>query len=74
MLILSRKSGESFLIGDDIEIIILDAQKEKIKVGIVAPPHISIMRKELKEIEEANFDSANSWGMVDCQVIKKLIK
>ena len=69
MLVLSRKSGESFLIGDNIEIFILDTQNDKIKVGIAAPGDIKIIRKELKEIEEANQDSANSSGKIDFKII-----
>jgi len=70
MLIISRKLGESFLIGDDIEIFILNAQNDRIKIGIDAPVNIKIIRKELKEIEEANLDSANSYGKMDCDIIK----
>ncbi len=69
MLILSRKSGESFLIGDDIEIFILNAQNDRVKVGINAPEHIKIIRKELKEIEEANLDSARSNGKIDGDIM-----
>jgi carbon storage regulator len=58
VLILSRKSGESFLIGDNIEVFILDVQNDKIKVGINAPLDIKITRKELKEIEKANIEAA----------------
>lgn len=65
MLILSRKSGESFLIGDDIEVIILEGQNDKIKVGIAAPENIKIIRKELRETENANQDSVNSPGTAD---------
>lgn len=64
MLILSRKLGESFLIGDDVEVFILDAQKDRIKVGITAPGNIKIIRKELKETEAANLESANSNGNI----------
>ena len=68
MLVLSRKSGESFLLGDDIEIIVLDVQNDKIKIGISAPEHIKIVRKELKETEEANLDAVNSQGLFDIQI------
>lgn len=71
MLVLSRKWGESFLIGDDIEVFILDVQNDRVKVGISAPENIKIMRKELKEIEKANLDSANSMGSAKFGSIKK---
>ena len=71
MLVLSRKTGESFLIGDNIEVFILDIQNDKIKVGINAPLDIKITRKELKEIETANLDSAKYDGKVTDNLIKK---
>lgn len=58
VLVLSRKTGESFFIGEDVEIFILDIQNDKIKVGINAPIDIKITRKELKEIEKANIEAA----------------
>lgn len=54
MLILNRKIGESIIIGDNIEIKILEIQDGKIKIGIEAPKEVSILRKEVYEavIEE----------------------
>lgn len=71
MLVLSRKLGESFLIGEEIEVFILDMQNDKIKVGISAPENIKIIRKELQEIEAANLDSANSKGITAFDTIKR---
>ena len=47
MLVLSRKKGESIIIGDDIEIIIADVRGDKVRFGITAPKKISIHRKEI---------------------------
>lgn len=60
MLIISRKSGESFLIGDDIEITIFDTKSDKIRIGIKAPTDIPIMRKEILEICQENQRAANT--------------
>lgn len=49
MLVLTRKKGESFFIGDDIEIIILEHQGDKIKIGIDAPRKLPVLRRELLE-------------------------
>lgn len=68
MLVLSRKSGESFLIGENVEVFILDVQNEKIKVGIAAPEDIRIIRKELRETEKANRDSANCCDISDFEI------
>lgn len=51
MLVLARQSGESLIIGDNIEIKIVEVQGNKVKIGIDAPKQISILRKEL--VEEA---------------------
>ncbi|MDD2510718.1 MAG: carbon storage regulator CsrA [Syntrophomonas sp.] len=59
MLILGRRKGESILIGDDIEIIIVDIQGDYIRMGIQAPREVSIVRKEIKEqIREENIKAA----------------
>ncbi|MGN7296513.1 carbon storage regulator CsrA [Fredinandcohnia onubensis] len=47
MLVLTRKINESIKIGDDIEITILSVSGEQIKIGIEAPKHIEIHRKEV---------------------------
>lgn len=48
MLILTRKDGESILIGDDIEIVMLGNNGRSTRVGIVAPQNITVLRKELR--------------------------
>jgi carbon storage regulator len=60
MLVLSRKSGESIKIGDDIEITILSTKNDQIKIGIKAPKTLEIFRTELLEqISEENVQAAN---------------
>ena len=55
MLALSRKIGETIVIGDDVEITVLDIQRDQIKLGISAPRNISIHRKEIYlQIQEEN--------------------
>lgn len=49
MLVLSRKKGQSLIIGSDITITVLEVQSDKIKIGIDAPKEITILRKELYE-------------------------
>ena len=48
MLVLGRKVGEKILIGDDVEVVILGVQGDKIRVGITAPDHVRVMRPEAK--------------------------
>jgi len=54
MLILRRKRNESFLIGSDIRITILECAADGVRIAIDAPRHISILREELAEAEQLN--------------------
>ena len=47
MLVISRKAGESIIIGDDIEVVIIEAQNGKVKIGVKADNSIRILRKEI---------------------------
>ena len=47
MLVLTRKTGQAFFIMDDIKVIILGVDRDRVKVGIEAPLFINIARKEL---------------------------
>lgn len=47
MLVISRKIGESFVIGDDIEVVVIDITGEKVLLGIAAPETVKITRAEL---------------------------
>jgi carbon storage regulator len=47
MLVLSRQKDESIIIGDDVEITIVDVRGDKVRLGINAPRSISVHRKEI---------------------------
>ncbi|MDD5134023.1 MAG: carbon storage regulator CsrA [Phycisphaerae bacterium] len=49
MLVLSRQKNESIVIGDDVEITIVDVRGDKVRLGITAPKAISVHRKEIYE-------------------------
>ena len=49
MLVLSRQRDETIVIGDDIEITIVDIRGEKVRLGINAPAHVPVHRKEVYE-------------------------
>lgn len=49
MLVLSRQKDESIMIGNDVEITIVDVRGDKIRLGITAPREISVHRKEVWE-------------------------
>jgi carbon storage regulator len=53
MLVLTRKSNQSIMIGDDIEITVLSVMGEKVRIGIQAPREIPVFRQEVYvEIQE----------------------
>ena len=49
MLVLSRQKDESIIIGDDVEITIVDVRGDKVRIGINAPRSTSVHRKEVYE-------------------------
>lgn len=53
MLILNRKVGESIILADNIEVVILDISDGKIKIGIEAPKEVNILRKEVYDAVKA---------------------
>ena len=59
MLVLTRKSNQSIMIGDDIEVSVLSIMGEKVRIGIQAPRDIPVFRKEVYlEIQEERAESA----------------
>lgn len=49
MLVLSRKKGQSIVIGDSIEITVVDVQGDMVRIGINAPREITVHRQEVFE-------------------------
>lgn len=59
MLVLTRKKGQSIMIGNDIEIAVVDIQGDQVRLGINAPKNVAIHRKEVfLEIQEENKKAA----------------
>jgi len=60
MLVLTRKSNQSIMIGDDIEVSVLSIMGEKVRIGIQAPRDIPVFRKEVYlEIQQERNGAAN---------------
>ena len=58
MLVLTRKSNQSIMIGDDIEISVLAVMGEKVRIGIDAPRSVPVFRREVYvEIQEEGEES-----------------
>jgi carbon storage regulator len=54
MLVIRRRPGETLVIGQDIEIEILDSNHSHVKLGIRAPRTVSVLRKEIYVVGEQN--------------------
>ena len=75
MLVLTRKSGESLYIGDDIVITVIDVRKGQVKIGVEAPKSVPVYRKELLEkIRNQNIESAKTGSNGVADLAKQLFK
>jgi carbon storage regulator len=63
MLIIRRREGESILLGEEVEVEILECGQGQVKLGIRAPREIVVLRKEIRAAEEENRAAAE--GMVE---------
>ncbi len=55
MLVLSRRPGQSILIGKDIEVVVLGSDGAQVRVGIRAPREVTVLRRELlQEVQDEN--------------------
>ncbi|HWE52203.1 MAG TPA: carbon storage regulator [Bryobacteraceae bacterium] len=70
MLVIWRKAGESIVLGDSIDVEVLEMRAHRVKLGIVAPQAISISRKETKLTRDENVTAALS---MDCGLIENLL-
>ncbi len=80
MLILTRKIGESIIIGDDIIIKVVETGKNSIRIGIDAPKEVIVLRQEIFEsIQQENilssqgdkFDITNAAKLIGSRESKK---
>jgi carbon storage regulator len=60
MLVLTRKLHQSIIIGDEIEVVVLEVRGEQVRLGIRAPHNVTVHRKEIyTQIHEENVASSN---------------
>lgn len=73
MLVLTRKKNQSVMFGDEIEVQVLEIKGEQVRLGIQAPAHVRILRKELYlPIQKENQAAAESLGSsLDLKKIKR---
>ena len=73
MLVFTRKKGESLVIGNEIEVTILNLGSGNVKLGINAPRHISVHRQEVYEsIKKENLAASRS-QIPAADILKKIL-
>ncbi len=60
MLVMSRRQGETILIGDKIEIVIAHIGRSRVKVGIRAPRELPVVAREVKLVRDENVAAAGA--------------
>ncbi len=65
MLVLSRQRDETIMIGDDIEITVVDIRGDKIRLGIEAPADVAVHRKEVYEAIRRENEQASRMDVAD---------
>src|SRR5690349_22257900 len=61
MLVISRRKGQRVSIGEEIELVVTEVHRSSVKLGIVAPRGLTVLRGEIRDsIEEANRLAASS--------------
>lgn len=58
MLVLARKKNQSIIIGDNIEIVVVELGNDQVKIGISAPQNVSVHRKEVYESIKTEMEGA----------------
>ena len=60
MLIITRRKGQRIVLGNDIEIVITDISRSGVKIGVIAPSSLTILRAEVRDaVAQANRDAAS---------------
>ncbi len=73
MLVLTRKTNESIIIGDNIAVTVLGIDGEQVRIGVTAPKEIAVHRREVYEqIKKANEEAAASSATNISSVLKLL--
>ncbi len=73
MLVLSRQRDETIMIGDDVEITVVDIRGDKVRLGITAPTRIAVHRKEVYEAIRQENERASQFKNSDLAGFKQPI-
>lgn len=74
MLVLTRKAGEELLIGEDIVITVLEVRGDGVKIGIDAPRHVKVSRREIVlQVADTNQKAATTASPEAAEALKALL-
>lgn len=71
MLVLARKVGQSIVIDDQIELLVIEVRGDQVRLGIEAPRSIPVHRKEL--LEQIRAENLKAAGETDTDTISKVM-
>ena len=70
MLVLSRQRDETIMIGDDVELTVVDVRGDKVRIGIKAPSHVAVHRKEVYDAIKRENEQASQLNDQELQRVK----
>ncbi len=74
MLVLSRQRDEAIIIDDEIELTVVDIRGDKVRLGITAPAHIAVHRKEIYDAIKRENEQAARFGEGDLGSFPRQVK
>jgi carbon storage regulator CsrA len=69
MLVLSRKSGEKIIIGDNIVVTVLETKGNRVRLALEAPGHVRILRGELLDHDADLAAKPVEWHEIDAELV-----
>ncbi len=74
MLVLTRHTDEAIVIGDGIEIVVVEVRGDRVRLGISAPPEVPVHRKEIYELIQAENIKASKAAVEEAEKTRKLLR
>lgn len=71
MLVITRQTGDSLRIGEDIIVTVLEVNGDRVKIGIDAPRSVPIMRSEVLDTQKSNQDADRSAATIGFAIEKR---
>jgi carbon storage regulator len=74
MLVIRRRPGECLIVGDNVEIEVLDSSPSQVKLGIRAPKSVVVVRKEIQITRNQNLEAARVLVVPDVELLLNSLK